>query len=381
MKRVSCTPRDGWQSRVERVGVVYHTVDGRPYWDESAYYAFTMREVLDLEAATNELQRLCLEAGQHIIDRNRFKEFGLSEATARAIRKAWDEEPPAIYGRFDLAYDGVNPPKLLEYNADTPTALVEAAVAQWYWLQDTAPDCDQWNSIHERLVAKWKELKAYVTEPLYFAHTNTADGEDLMTVTYLRDTASEAGIGTKGIEIEEIGFDYDYTLFRDLDGGDMRSIFKLYPWEWLVDEEFGEQLFASLEGGVQWIEPIWKMLWSNKALLPVLWELFPNHPNLLPAYFERPASLTSYARKPILSREGANITLVRDGQQIAATGGDYDDERSIYQALAPLAEFDGRFPVLGAWVIDGEAAGMGIREGDGPIIGNLSRFVPHRIEH
>ena len=380
MKRLSSTPREGWQSRVERVGVVYHTVDGRPYWDESGCYSFTMPEVLALEAATNELQRLCLEAGQHIIDRNRFKDLGLSDKTARAIRRAWDEEPPAIYGRFDLAYDGVNPPKLLEYNADTPTALVEAAVAQWYWLQDTAPRCDQWNSIHERLVAKWKELKAYVTEPLYFAHTNTADGEDLMTVTYLRDTASEAGIGTRGIEIEEIGFDVDYTLFRDVDGGDMRSIFKLYPWEWLVDEEFGEQLFASLEGGVQWIEPIWKMLWSNKALLPVLWELFPNHPNLLPAYFERPAALTSYARKPVFSREGANITLVRDGQQIAATGGDYGNEPCIYQALAPLVSFDGCYPVLGAWVIDGEAAGVGIRESDGPITGNLSRFVPHRID-
>ena len=380
MKRVSCTPRDEWQSRVERVGVVYHTVDGRPYWDESAYYSLTMPEVLALEAATNELQRLCLEAGQHIIDRNRFKEFGLSEATARAIRKAWDQEPPAIYGRFDLAYDGVNPAKLLEYNADTPTALVEAAVAQWYWLQDTAPHCDQWNSIHERLVAKWKELKAYVAEPLYFAHTNTADGEDLMTVTYLRDTASEGGIGTKGIEIEQIGFDFDSTLFRDVEGADMRSIFKLYPWEWLVDEEFGEQLFASLDGGVQWIEPIWKMLWSNKALLPVLWELFPNHPNLLPAYFDRPSTLTSYARKPMFSREGANITLVRDGQQIAATDGHYADEPCIYQALAPLAEFEGRFPVLGSWVIDGESAGMGIRESDGPITGNLSRFIPHRID-
>lgn len=380
MKRERSQPRDGWQRKVEHVGLVYHTIDGQPYWDESSCYSFTMQEVLALEAATNELQRLCLDAAQHVIDRNRFKEFGLSETTARAIRKAWEEEPPAIYGRFDLAYDGVNPPKLLEYNADTPTALLEAAVVQWYWLQDTSPHADQWNSIHERLVAKWQELKSYVTEPLYFAHTNTAEGEDLMTVTYLRDTASEAGIGTKGIEIEQIGFDYDRTLFRDLDGGDMRSMFKLYPWEWLVDEEFADQLFASLAGGVQWIEPIWKMLWSNKALLPVLWDLFPDHPNLLPAYFDESHGLTSYARKPLFSREGANITLVEHGRQIAATDGGYGDAPVVYQALAPLATFDAHYPVLGAWVIDGEAAGMGIRESDGPITGNMSRFVPHRID-
>jgi len=160
----------------------------------------------------------------------------------------------------------------------------------------------------------------------------------------------------------------------------MRSIFKLYPWEWMVDEEFGDQLFASLEGGVQWIEPIWKMMWSNKALLAVLWELFPNHPNLLPAHFDAPKQLTSYARKPLFSREGANVTLVRDGRQIAETGGEYGDGRFLYQALAATTSWDGRYPVLGAWVIDGEAAGLGIRESDGPITGNLSRFVPHRIE-
>jgi glutathionylspermidine synthase len=200
-----------------------------------------------------------------------------------------------------------------------------------------------------------------------------------MTVTYLRDTASEAGLGTKGIEIEQIGFDDDHTLFLDLDGGDMRSIVKLYHWEWLVDDDFADQLFASLDGGVQWIEPIWKMLWSNKALLPVLWELFPDHPNLLPAYFDEPRGLVSYARKPLFSREGANITLVQDGREIAATGGEYGDGRAVYQALAPLATFDGGYPALGAWVIDGQAAGMGIRESDGPITGNLSRFVPHLI--
>ena len=49
-------------------------------------------------------------------------------------------------------YDGKAPPRLLEYNADTPTALLEASVAQWFWLQDCFPTADQFNSIHERLI-------------------------------------------------------------------------------------------------------------------------------------------------------------------------------------------------------------------------------------
>src|SRR5436853_601162 len=82
-----------------------------------------------------------------------------------AIRKAWDAEPPALYWRFDLAYDG-HDIKMLEYNADTPTALLEASVVQWYWLQARFPKADQFNSLHEQLIAKWKDLRNWLTDPL-----------------------------------------------------------------------------------------------------------------------------------------------------------------------------------------------------------------------
>jgi glutathionylspermidine synthase len=120
------------------------------------------------------------------------------------------------------------------------------------------------------------------------------------------------------------------------------------------------------------------MILSNKGILAILWELFPDHPNLLPAYFDD-ALLEAYARKPLLSREGANVSLVLFGQTVAETRGDYGDEGFVYQALAPLPIFDGSSAVIGSWVVAGEPAGVGIRESDGPITGNTSRFVPHRI--
>jgi glutathionylspermidine synthase len=381
MRRVASIPRAGWQQKVEAAGLIYHTPGGVPYWDESAYYAFTAAQIERLETAAAEAQRLCLEAGQFVIDRDRFAEFGINRQWAAAITRAWNAEPPAIYGRFDFAFDGSGDPKLLEYNADTPTSLLEAAVVQWYWLQDTHPSADQWNSIHERLVAKWSELRGHIVEPLYFAAVASPEHEDEMTVSYLRDTANEAGIATAGINIDQIGFDSEQTLFVDLDGRDMRAIFKLYPWEWLTAERFSEQLLTSIESvaGVTWIEPVWKMLWSNKTILAVLWELFPNHPNLLPA-FGKPAGLASYVKKPRLSREGANVTIVEGGREVAATGGSYGAEGYVFQARAPMRAIDGRHPVLGIWMIDGEPSGMGIRESDGPITGNLARFVPHLVD-
>ena len=162
--------------------------------------------------------------------------------------------------------------------------------------------------------------------------------------------------------------------FVDLDGAPIQSVFKLYPWEWLVHEEFGPRLLETYRN-VQWIEPIWKMLWSNKTLLAVLWELYPNHPNLLPAYLDGPRDLTRYVKKPKLAREGANITLV--GDTTIKTTGDYGEEGFVWQALAPVTKFDGNYPVIGSWLVDGVSCGMGIRESAGPITDNSSRFVPH----
>ena len=128
MKRLTIKPRPEWEKKVEEVGLIYHHTEGRPYWNESAYYSFSSPEIDRIEAATNELQEMCLKAGQHVIDNNRFNELSIPDVAIPVIKHAWENEPPAIYGRFDLAYDDQEL-KLLEYNADTPTALVEASLA------------------------------------------------------------------------------------------------------------------------------------------------------------------------------------------------------------------------------------------------------------
>ncbi len=192
------------------------------------------------------------------------------------------------------------------------------------------------------------------------------------------DVAGQAGIETALMKIDDIGWDAERNCFTDLEERPMRSIFKLYPWEWLLRDSFVTQLLSTYVL-MQWIEPIWKMLLSNKGILPILWELFPGHPNLLECYFDTPKGLTHYVRKPLLSREGANLTI-RRGASVQETAGPYGEEGFIYQGTANIPNFDGAFPVLGSWVIDGEAAGIGIRESQTPVTDNLSSSVPHLIE-
>ena len=370
MKRHRCNTRTDWRGKVESVGLTYHSHEDGPYWDESACYELTADEVDALETAANALHPLCIEAAEAVIKNDWWTRLGIPAAAVSSILNSWERDDFSLYGRFDFCFDGSSPPKLLEYNADTPTALVEASVAQWFWLQETHAAADQFNSIHERFIAAWRRWAGMT---MHFSSIKEHP-EDEMTVLYLRDTCEQAGVKTKAVFIEDIGWDAQRRCFVDLDCAPIERCFKLYPWEWLWHEEFGVHLAAA---PIQFIEPAWKMLLSNKGLLPILWELFPEHPNLLPAYEHAGPLGDRYIRKPKLSREGSNVTLVEGGVVVEETLGDYGEEGHVYQALATVPEFDGHHPVFGVWVVDHEAAGLGIREDTRRITGNLSRFVPH----
>jgi glutathionylspermidine synthase len=387
MERIGATERSDWKRQATELGFDYNTVDGKPYWDETAYYRFSLAEIeTDLEATTQELIGMCYQAVEHIISSEALlRRFAIPEFAWNYLRRSWRRQDKDLYGRFDLRYDGKGPPKLFEFNADTPTALFEAAVFQWKWLEQklaagTLPaGVDQFNSIHERLIAAFRGL-GLEGRTLHLASLSQ-HAEDRLTVEYLADCASQAGVATKLLAIADIGVTADHG-FTDLDDQVITHLFKLYPWEWLLADAFGAELTWDRTAI---IEPIWKMTLSNKGLLAVLWELFPDHPVLLPAYFEddpRAGALGDYVRKPLLGREGSNIELVRRGlprQRATSTGEPYGSEGYVRQALAALPEFSGNYPVIGSWVVAGRAAGIGIREEDQLVTSNTARFVPHVI--
>jgi glutathionylspermidine synthase len=347
-----------------------------PFWDESVYYRFSLVEIEQIERATAELWEMSLNAVQHVIDKKLYHKFHIPEWIIPNLEKSWNDDYPSIYGRFDFAFkDGQL--KLLEFNADTPTSLYEAGIVQWFWLQDFDKNKDQFNSIHEKLIAYWAVLKNYINHgKLHFACVKE-NLEDLTTTEYLRDCAIQAEIDTKLIFIDDLGWDTQRHVFLDLEEEQIRNIFKLYPYEWLLSEDFGQNLILD-NSNTLWIEPIWKMILANKAILPILWELYPYHPNLLKAYFDK-GDLINYAKKPILSREGANIELYKAGKAIAKTSGEYGEEGFIFQDLFELPNFDGNFPLIGSWIIGQDPAGIGMREANKLITDNTSRFVPHLI--
>lgn len=388
MRRVTVPPRPDWIEQVERLGFAFHTIDGETYWDESAAFAFTLAEIeSDIEAPTEAIEELCFVFIEKALGSEEIlNKLAIPAAHWDYIRESWQRGERNLYGRLDLAYDGHGPAKLLEYNADTPTALFESSVVQWDWLEQAMArgavpaGSDQFNSLHERLIAAFGGLR---TPSPYRLHLTCVQGsaEDKGTVDYLLDCAVQAGLDARFTYIEEIGL---LTDGRFCDGANqpIETLFKLYPWEWLFRERYGEALSRS---HCQFIEPPWKALLSNKGLLACLWEMEPGHPNLLPAFFEgdpRCATLSArHVRKPLYSREGANVTLMERGQVIDSDDGPYGAEGHILQdAATNLFTAGGHYAVLGSWLVASQPCGLCMREDASPITKNTSRFLPHFIE-
>ena len=331
---------------------------------------------------------MCRELVARAVDDERMlKVLQIPERYWTFIAASWKRGDPSLYGRFDLSYSGDGPAKLLEYNADTPTSVFETAVFQWMWLEDakaraiTPHDADQYNSLHERLIEGWKEIGQKAPEASGHLHLAGAldDPEDGGTIAYLEDTARQAGLSTTKLAMDSIGRT-PKGAFVDLDNKPISLLFKLYPWEWMFREQFG----ASIAGSpTRWLEPPWKAILSNKGILPLLWAMFPRHPNLLPAYFEDDAKAAelgdSYVRKPIYSREGANVTMMVWRQAIDPDDGPYGAEGFVRQAVATLPRFGEDYAAIGSWIAAGKPCGLSVREDLSPITKNTSRFLPHAI--
>ncbi len=352
---------------------------------------------------------MCLEAVEQAIKRKLLPYFGFDAAAVVLIEESWrrrDDDQLSLYGRFDFAYTSEAPPKMLEYNADTPTGLYEAAVMQWMWLEERFPESDQFNSLHEGLVEAWGKLRENLPQGENEAaalHLTCLmpHAEDEGTLHYMLDTALEAGWTAKAIAAGDIGWAVPEDVtdptdprghFTDLQDTQIRTLFKIVPWDWLLADDFGARLSSAvMEKRLTVIEPAWKMVPANKAILALLWEMYPGHPNLLPAFMDRTsfAAGTKVVAKPLLGREGANISIAilgeggaLDGAPIASQDGAYGAEGYVYQAHAPLASATDakgvtHNAVIGSWVIDGVSRGIGIREDTGLITHNRSRFVPH----
>jgi len=379
---------------LESIGFTWHTDT-----DETSYISDEIVSISEAEAeayyeATNELYDMFCEAGQHVIDNDLFHDLDIPFNLVELIKASWEDDVHwHLYGRFDLAggIDG-KPIKLIEFNADTPTALFETAIVQWAMLKfNELEESSQFNSLYEALKDNFKRfvtLNSDIEEfnkhyeklnwKILFSSVAGNDEEE-NTTKLLQHIANEAGYKTDFEFIGDVGFnDEGISKENEL----FEFWFKLIPWEDIaIDEGELAVILTQIINDKKAIifNPAYTLLFQSKGIMKVLWDLYPNHPLLLETSFE-PLENTKQVEKMCFGREGANVAIVNEDNSLdTKTDGVYENFKPIYQEYTEFPQDEnGNYYQAGVFYVY-EACGLGFRKG-GKILDNMSKFVGHIVE-
>ncbi len=452
MERVGISPRENYKSIVEGLGLTFHEfftdkeneTKGikHKYWSDEHYYLVDPSVSHKIEIATQELYSMCIAAVKYVIENESvfLNQFQLSPELYPCICKSWlqyqsNPKLHTLYSRFDFSFPNFdNPncfPKMLEINADTPTILLECSLVQRQWMEQVFfenfqqkqirssfshlyDSISQYNTIEDGLKSHWEYILENLSEkeqqPDTFHFCSIAPSEeDFQTVAFIMKcfniVSHSKGYNTKSnfLYIQDVGFSEESYEFVDLQNKPISHLFKLYAWEWLIEEFFGPQMLQLVsEEQIHVYEPLWKMILTHKGLMAILWKLFPGNKYLLPSYFSKEDLVahtqdsSSFVKKPFYGREGNNVSITQNHQIVCShlqtkqvvmpflskPNTEFSNsEGYLYQQLCLLPRFDDRFyTAIGSWVIGEQACGMGMREDSNMITRNLhNSFVPHIV--
>ncbi len=370
---------------------------------QKRYVCLSESAFRELRHASNELHAMFLQATDCVMDSDALlSKFGFPPQLWSRLRSSWDNRKNhMITGRLDFAVSesGI---KVYEYNADSASCYMECAHIQQLWARShhIVEGHNGGEHLREHLVHAWK--KANIAGPLHILLDS--DPEETYHALFMKSTMDEVGIDCRIIhDLKELAWGKNGEVV-DAVGTPIHCVWKTWAWETALDQLRAEidldteamlpDQRQKIGGGrpalidvllrkeVVVFEPLWTLVPSNKAILPILWDMFPEHPNLLDTRFELTDALraSGYVEKPIVGRCGANISIVGADQKLVDTvGGQFYDKDSIYQKKFDLPCIDGFYTQISSFVVDGRYAGAGARVDKSPIINGESDILPLRI--
>jgi len=377
---------------LESLGFVWHTDSDESSYISDELVVLSKKEAEAYYQATNTLYEMYIEAAEHVIENNLFHEIGIPFNLVDIIKESWENDVHwHLYGRFDLA-GGLNdaPIKLLEFNADTPTALFETAIVQWAMLkQNGLEESSQFNATYEALLDNFKRLVTLEEDVSTFEErydgwkflftSIRGNSEEENTVRLLQHIATEAGFETTFAFMDDVEFDDEGIYYQE---ESYELWFKLIPWEDIALEESDLSMILKniiVNQKAIIFNPAYALLFQSKGLLKILWDLYPNHPLLLESSFE-PLKRQKQVKKPVFGREGGNVSILdENASELYSVAGDYANHKMLYQAYTELVTDTYGDSYQAGVFYAYEACGLGFRKGN-KILDNGSKFVGHLVK-
>ncbi|OQR95893.1 bifunctional glutathionylspermidine amidase/glutathionylspermidine synthetase [Thraustotheca clavata] len=377
-----------------------------------SYFTLTEHGQNALEYATDHLHHMFLDATDYVLhhEKELGPHFRIPSKLWSRIRRSWfRRKPDCVAGRFDFTLTSAGL-KVYEYNADSASCLLECGYVQDN--QATAlklPGRSNSDKLFTQLIETWKARN--VVGPLHLLCDE--DPEEIYHTKYMQAAAEAAGLQSYMI-VGIASFSRSGNDIVDADQNIVRNVWKTWSWRTalneLSDDEWAHYHFEDdpvdpkgiitpklpgltntapvkltdilLHPSIRIFEPLWTILPSSKAILPVLSKLYPKHPLLLSSSYDLTPSLNEcgYVMKPVAGRAGANITIIGpDGSLLSQTEGRWADDTPIYQELALLPKYGGKYVQLGTWAIGGKYGGTVVRVDSTNIIRLDSAIYPIRV--
>jgi len=368
------------------------------------YYCMSETALAELRRATNELHALFMHATNFVLsDDARLRSFNIPQALWPKIHQSWDNRRnQMITGRFDftLSDRGL---KVYEYNCDSASCHMETGKIQAKWARHYGCDdgYDSGAGLTKRLRDAWRHSD--VDDVLHIMQDR--DLEETYHALFMQNALKKAGIDSKIIKgTSGLHWDTDGGIL-DADDRRVKWVWKTWAWETALDQLRAEceddeiklrdakpssiapthaprLVDVLLRPEVMVYEPLWTLIPSNKAILPVLWELFSDYPYLLESTYSLTETLrhSGYVVKPIVGRGGANISIYdSDAKLRAETSGKFDDRDQIYQEFFPLPHVGGYYVQVSTFSVAGRYAGACVRVDESPVITMRSENLALRI--
>jgi glutathionylspermidine synthase len=333
-------------------------------------------------------------------------ELGLPEAAWSAVRASLPSLLPTLIGRFDFAATPAGI-KMLEFNAETPTDIVEAfyvneKVCQFFDVINPNHDLEKKIApAFERAILEYSRSGNAVAR-IVFSSVEWHD-EDAGTTRYL---LNQSGLAARFVPLSQLRV-YDDRL-QVWDGQNHTPIdlmYRLHPLEKLAEEQDGDgyptgrhvlEIVAGQKLAL--INPPAAMLAQSKATQALIWSLHEDGSfftpteheaiadHMLPTYFEnRFQGRCAYVTKPIYGREGGAVTVFgADGVAWARDEElNYWEQPVVYQQYVELPKhtvetlhglYCGRI-IYGTFLLDGSGSGIVCRVGS-RITGNMAYYQP-----
>ena len=368
---------------------------------QANYYTMNLELWFKCVRAGNQLHRIFCEAAAEVIaSDDLLTVFGIPQEFWSRVRHSFATQKKCLTGRFDFAIDG-DKFKCFEYNADSASTLLECAVIQQKWSESVGLDQNQRSSgfrMRGLLEYAWQQTGIPKGSRVHFLVDD--DDEEQYTALFVMECAQVAGLETKlCVMFDEFKFNEEGAVV-DSEGVPVRYVWKTWMWE----TGFTDFFKAKAERSESWkaspsekvrlsdiilgdesivvFEPLWKVIPSNKAILPLIYKNHPNNEFILRAEFELSDELrqAGYAKKPIVGRCGRNVTITSaEGEKLLESAGNFGDRDHVYQELFKLPKRDDYYAILGGWMLGDEYGGTGIREDKTIITGVESPFSALRI--